>query len=132
MSSTIRILDTFWSSGAHLLVSYLFEFSYCPWGSPGKNAGVGCNLLLQRTMFYQVLHFDPFILSSWYGMVMAALSYASLFTMTRLWSMKRNTDLLYYFSGSHLFKNIWMPIWVCVMPCNQYIIYIFLLIKYNY
>ena len=25
---------------AHLPVSYLFAFSYCPWGSPGKNTGM--------------------------------------------------------------------------------------------
>ena len=33
--------------GAHLLVSYLFAFSYCPWGSPGKNNGVVCHSCLQ-------------------------------------------------------------------------------------
>ena len=37
--------------GAHLLVSYLFVFSYCPWGSPGKNTGVSCHFLLQWTTF---------------------------------------------------------------------------------
>ena len=30
-----------------------FTFSYCPWGSPGKNTGVGCHLLLQWTAFCQ-------------------------------------------------------------------------------
>ena len=26
----------------------LFAFSYCSWGSPGKNTGVGCHFLLQE------------------------------------------------------------------------------------
>ena len=34
-----RKLDTFRSGGAHLPVSYLFAFSYCAWGSPGKSWG---------------------------------------------------------------------------------------------
>ena len=47
------ILDTFWPGvgGGHLLVSYLLAFSYCPWGSPGKNTGVSCHFLLQWTAF---------------------------------------------------------------------------------
>ena len=32
--------------GAHLLVSYFFAFSYCPWGSSSRNTGVGCHFLL--------------------------------------------------------------------------------------
>ena len=47
------IWDTFWPVGFHLLVSYLFAFSYCSWVSPGKNTGVGCHLLLQWTTFCQ-------------------------------------------------------------------------------
>ena len=35
--------------GAHLLGSYSFAFSYCLWGSAGKNTGVGCHSLLQWT-----------------------------------------------------------------------------------
>ena len=27
--------------GAHLLGSYIFDFSYCPWVTPGKSTGVG-------------------------------------------------------------------------------------------
>ena len=37
----------------HLPVSFIFAFSYCLWGSSGKNTGVGCHSLLQRTMFCQ-------------------------------------------------------------------------------
>ena len=39
--------------GARLLVSYLFAFSCCPRGSPGKNTGVGCHSLLQGATFCQ-------------------------------------------------------------------------------
>ena len=37
--------------GVHLSVSYLFAFSYCSWGSQGKNAEVVCHSLLHRTIF---------------------------------------------------------------------------------
>ena len=39
--------------GVHLSVSYLFAFSYCSWGSQGKNTEVVCRSLLQWTMFCQ-------------------------------------------------------------------------------
>ena len=39
--------------GVHLSVSYLFAFSYCSWGSQGKNAEVVCHSLLQCTTFCQ-------------------------------------------------------------------------------
>ena len=39
--------------GVHLSVSYLFAFSYCSWGSQGKNTEVVCHSLLQRTTFCQ-------------------------------------------------------------------------------
>ena len=35
--------------GGHLQVSYLFAFSYCSWGSRGRNTGVVCHSLLQWT-----------------------------------------------------------------------------------
>ena len=34
-------------------MSYLFAFSYCSWGSQGKNTGMVCHSLLQWTMFGQ-------------------------------------------------------------------------------
>ena len=37
----------------HLSVSYLFAFSYCSWGSQGKNTEVVCHSLLQWTTFCQ-------------------------------------------------------------------------------
>ena len=39
--------------GIHLSVSYLFAFSYCSWGSQGKNTEVVCHSLLQWTTFCQ-------------------------------------------------------------------------------
>ena len=39
--------------GVHLSVSYLFGFSYCSWGSQGKNTEVVCHSLLQWTTFCQ-------------------------------------------------------------------------------
>ena len=42
--------------GVHLSVSYLFAFSYCSWGSQGKNTEVVCHSLLQWTMFCSELY----------------------------------------------------------------------------
>ena len=39
--------------GIHLSMSYLFAFSYCSWGSQGKNTEVVCHSLLQWTTFCQ-------------------------------------------------------------------------------
>ena len=39
--------------GNSLSVSYLFAFSYCLWGSQGKNTEVVCHSLLQWTTFCQ-------------------------------------------------------------------------------
>ena len=39
--------------GVHLLVFYLFAFSYCSWGSQGKNTEEVCHSLLQWTTFCQ-------------------------------------------------------------------------------
>ena len=37
--------------GVHLSVSYYFAFSYCSWGSQGKNTEVACHSLLQWPTF---------------------------------------------------------------------------------
>ena len=66
----------------HLSVSYIFAFSYCSWGSQGKNAEVVCQSLLQWTTFCQnsppwpVRFGWPY--STW---LIVSLSY------TRMWSM---------------------------------------------
>ena len=39
--------------GVPLSVSYHFAFSYCSWGSQGKNTEVACHSLLQWTTFCQ-------------------------------------------------------------------------------
>ena len=39
--------------GVHLSVSYLFAFSYCSWGSRGKNTEVVCHSLLKWATFCQ-------------------------------------------------------------------------------
>ena len=50
--------------GAPLSVYYHFSFSYCSWGSQGKNTKVVCNFLLQWTTFCQTsppwpIHLGP-------------------------------------------------------------------------
>ena len=47
--------------GVHLSVSYLFAFSYCSWGSQGRNTEVVCHSLLQWTDSVRTLHHDPSI-----------------------------------------------------------------------
>ena len=77
--------------GTHLLASYHFTFSYCSWNSWGKNTGVICRSLLQWAVFCQNFPLWPVCLG-WPCMawLVASLSYASPFAMTRLWSMKGN------------------------------------------
>ena len=41
--------------GVHLSVLYLFAFSYCSWGSPGKNTETVCHSFLHWTLFCQNL-----------------------------------------------------------------------------
>ena len=45
--------ECLWTWGVPLLVSYHFAFSYCSWGSQGKNTEVVCYSLLQWTTFCQ-------------------------------------------------------------------------------
>ena len=83
---------TYWTCfnmGAHFLLSYLFAFSYCSWGSWGKNTGVDCHSLLQWNMYCQNSSLWPVCLE-WPCMawIIASLSYTSPFTMTRLWLVK--------------------------------------------
>ena len=47
------ILGTYWPWGVPLSVSYHYVFSYCSWGSQGKNSKVVCHSLLQWTTFCQ-------------------------------------------------------------------------------
>ena len=76
-------------AGACFLVSYLFEFSYCLWCFCGKNTGVACHSLLKWATFCQNSSLWPVCLGwpcmSW---LIASLSFASPFAMTRLLFMK--------------------------------------------
>ena len=58
----------------YLLVSYLFAFVYCSWGSQGKNTGVVCHSLLQQTTFFFFFS-EPF--------TMTCLSWVALHSMTQ-------------------------------------------------
>ena len=106
-SSPVNYLNTFWPEvggwgGSLIFVSYLFVFPYCPWGSLGKDTGLDCHFLLQWTAFCQNSSLWPVHLGwSCMDWLIASLSYASPFTITRLWSMKENIPvslclLLYY------------------------------------
>ena len=61
--------------GVHLSVSYLFAFSYCSWGSQGKNTEVVCHSLLQWIVFCQNSPPWPLLLGWLY---MAWLSFIEL------------------------------------------------------
>ena len=64
-------------------MSYLFAFSYCSWGSQGKNSEVVCHSLLQWTTFWQTS--PP--LSVCFGWPhMAWLSFIELDKAVVLWS----------------------------------------------
>ena len=63
-------------------MSYLFAFSYCSWGSQGKNTKVVCHCLLQWTTFCQTSPPWPNHLG-WPYMAWLIVSLSS----TRLWSM---------------------------------------------
>ena len=70
----------------HLSVSYLFAFSYCSWGSRGKNAEVVCHSLLEWTMFCQ--NSPPWsICLGWPHMawLIVSLSYRNLWSMWSFW-----------------------------------------------
>ena len=59
-----------------LSMSYLFAFSYCSWGSPGKNSEVFCHSFLQWTTFCQ--NFPPWPHLSWVALHSMACSFIEL------------------------------------------------------
>ena len=65
----------------HLTVSYLFTFSYCSWGSQGKNIEVVCHSLLQWTTFCQTSPPWPVCLG-W-----PHTAWLSFIELDKLWSM---------------------------------------------
>ena len=66
-----------------------FAFSYCSWDAPGKNTGMGYYFLLQWTVFCQNSSLWPICLgqlcTAW---LIISFSYASPFTIIRLWFTK--------------------------------------------
>ena len=72
--------------GVYLSVSYHFAFSYCSWGSEGKNTEVVCHSLLQWTLFCQNSPLWPVHLG-WPYMVwlIVSLSYTRLWSMWSVW-----------------------------------------------
>ena len=68
--------------GIYLSVSYLFAFSYCSWGSQGKNTEVVCHSLIQWTTFCQNSPPRP-VHVGWPYMAWLIVS----LNKTRLWSM---------------------------------------------
>ena len=53
---------TYWTWRVYLSVSYLFAFSYCSWGSQGKNTEVVCHALLHGPHSVRPLHHDLSVL----------------------------------------------------------------------
>ena len=74
------------------------KLKYCSRGSQGKNTGMVCPSLLWWTSFCQISPLWPFHLG-WPRMawLIASLNYASPFSMTRLWSMKRERIIRNYY-----------------------------------
>ena len=79
------ILDSFQPEGVHVLVSYLFAFSYRSWCFLSKNTEEACHSLFEWTAFCQNSSLWPIHLGwpckAWF---MALLTYTSPFTMTVL------------------------------------------------
>ena len=92
--------------GAHLLVSYLFAFSYCTWGSPGKNTGVGCHFLLQWTTFVRTLHCDL----SWVALHVMLHSFTELHKSLYYKAMIHEEDSIIVLFHFKSYTRIWLYI----------------------
>ena len=73
-------------------------FSYCSWGSQGKNVKVVCHSLLQWTMFCQTLYHDP------------SHGIWSHHFMAHRWGKSGNSDRL-YFLGLQNHCWWWLQLW---------------------
>ena len=82
------LLGTYWPGALHLSVSYLFAFSYCSWGSQGKNTEVVCYCLHQWTTFCEKSLLWPIHLgwpyTAWH---IVSLSYTRLWSIRSVWSV---------------------------------------------
>ena len=83
------ILDTFQPGGLIFWCHIFFVFLHSSWGSHGKYTGVVCHSLLQWIIFCQNSPLWPAHLG-WPYMpwLIASLSYACPFAMTRSWCVK--------------------------------------------
>ena len=82
------ILDTF-RPGGLIFWFHLFGLLYSLWGSHCKYTGVVCHSILQRITICQNSLLWPVHLGWPYtARLIASLSYASPFTLTRQWSLK--------------------------------------------
>ena len=90
------ILDIFKSGGIIFWIHiFFFFFLYSSWGSHGKYIRVVCHSLLWWITFCQNYLLWPFCLGWPYmAWLIALLSYASPFSMTRQWSVKGITMVL--------------------------------------
>ena len=88
--------------GIHLSVSYLFAFSYCSWGSQGKNTEVVCHSLLQWTTVCQTSPPWPDCLG-WPHRV-----WLSFIELDRLWSVW--SDWLVFCDRVFSLSALWCPL----------------------
>ena len=93
----------------HLSVSYLFAFSYCSWGSQGKNTEVVCHSLLQWTMFCQ----DSPPWSVHLGWPYTA--WHSMHTHTQ-----NSIDSEFWVNENEQKENVCVCVWVCVREQTFY------------
>ena len=119
----------YWTSsdlGNNFLVSYLFAFSYCPWGSPGKKTDAAWHFLFQWATFCQNYSLWPVGLGwSCMACLIASLSYVSPFTILRLWSMSGSKSLVhfkfyYYFVCFFYYWFVGVPYPFCRLTLLRY------------
>ena len=98
-------------------MSYLFTFSYCSWGSPGKNTEVVCHSLLQWTTFCQT---SP----PWPGHLgWPHTAWLSFLELDKLWSMW--SDWLVVCDCGFSVSALWCPLSVptillgFLLPCTR-------------
>ena len=98
--------------GAYLQVSYFFAFSYCLWGSPGKNIEVGCHFLLQWTTF--CLNFS---------LCMICPSWVALHGMPHIFielcKPLRHEKAVIHEEGYREYFSIFQRLWVCKHTVQQ-------------
>ena len=98
-------------------MSYLFAFSYCSWGSQGKNTEVVCHSLLQWTTFWQ--NSPPWLVLLGLALYGMAHSFIELDKANSTWSVW----LVFCDCGFHS---------VCpLMDKNKRLVYIFMTLLFS-